>query len=1061
MPALRAPDVWRSAPAILVLAGIAIACHRGGRPAAGTARQAGGRARPEQAAPTVPAAPGAAKPSVIRRTFVLSAGPGVERTLAGGETDVYGIDLTAGQYLGAVVDQLGIDVYVDAVDPEGHLLFHADRTNGAHGPEAVDLVADHGGRYRLEVGAAAGTAPGRYRAHIAAPRPAGDRDHLLYRAERAFFVARAIHKRQPEAGFWQAAAQYEQAARMFRDLGDTRGEADALFFVGRLYQEQGRPAGGLAALERAGRLYSALEDPIYLANSLNSLGQCESDLDDLAGAREHFRKALILWKRLHDRAGEAASLLNQGAADQLAGRRWDALGEFHSALDLWQQLGGHFQDRVSTLAGLAWVYSSVGDWEPALAAGRQMLAVARSARDAELERRAMTQLGGICSVSGRRVGIVFLRRALQLAASTGSPSAAAWNGLGVGLSRLGNYAEARDAYKQAIRLYLKADRPRDLATAWINLGQADAVVQHSDEALGDFQQAFVLGKEHRDPLATLRSLAGMAQVEEQRGRYAVAQDRAEKAIDQFEALRTAAARSDLRISYLAADESIYDLLIRVLMLRHRQLPEGGYDLMALARSEQSRARDLLDQLAIGRLPGADPVLVAQRRHLVAELARLDAAAHSFGASANQALAAAAAADDVLDRLSDVDARLHAAASGVPAARPADAQEIDRLRKRLDRSTVVLEYHLSAPASFVWAISADAILSFELPGRDRLEPLIRATREALLGATPGRTAAASGSDPALALSRELLGPVAAALGDKCLLIAADGALQYIPFAALPDPAGGGPLLLRHEIATIPSLQVMAALRERPVEIRGAGHRVAVLADPVFDATDRRVTRRAPDTAPRAAAQPDAADSFLPRLASSRTEADAIAALAGPGAAFEAVDFDASPGIVTSGELAPYSILHFATHGILRTDRPELSSLVLSRVHADGSPADGYLRASDIEGLDLPAELVVLSACDTAGSDIAGEGLVGLPQAFFIAGARRVVVTLWAIDDGSSAALMQEFYRRLLGRPRSASEPAPAPLSPAAALREAQRAIRQIPRWSSPRHWAGFVLTGAWP
>ena len=1057
MPAVRALGGRQSAQAVLAIAALALACSHGGKPPPGTAPRVARGVRPG-AVRRAGAAPGRAP---VRRTFGLTAGPCTERALAGGETDVYAIDLAAGQYLGAVVDQLGIDVYVAVVDPEGHLLFHVDRTNGANGPEAVDVVAENGGgRFRLEVGAAAGRLPGKYCARIVTLRPAVDRDRLLYRAERAFFEARAIHTQRSPAASWEAAAKYEQAARLFRELGAVRDEADALFFLGRLYLNLRQPAAGQVALERARGLYAALGDRQFLAQSLNTLGICDRELDDFAGAQERFGDALRIWTGLQDRAGEAAALLNQGNLDQLSGRRWDALNEFRGALDRWHQVGGAPVQEINALGGMAWVYESVGDWEPALGAARRMLAVARSAADAGLERRAMTVVGGICIASGRPIGIAFLRRALQGTADE-AHVAAAWNGLGVGLRGLGLFTQARDAYQEALRRYQAADQSNEQATAWINLGQVDAADHRSEEALGDFRHAFLLGREHRDPLATVRSLAGMAQVEAQSGRVAVAQAWAEEAIDRFEALRTAAARSDLRISYLGADEPTYDLLIRVLMLRHRQLPEGGYDVMALARSDQSRARDLLDQLAASGRSGVDSSLAAERRHLLAELARLDAAAHDFSLPADAALAAARAEDAALDRLSDVDARLHVAGSGARAARPADPREIQRLRQSLDPDTVVLEYHLGAQASFLWAISKGAILSFELPGRDSLEPLIRATRAELLGELPeGGAAVGGGVDPALALSRNLLGPVAAALGGKRLLIAADGALQSIPFAALPDLAGGGPLLLHHQIATIPSLSVLAALQQRPSRGRDPDRLVAILADPVFAATDRRVTSRPPGATPQAARQAPA-ESFLPRLASSRSEADAIAALAGPGRALEAVDFAASPSLVASGRLYPYSILHFATHGELRSDRPELSALVLSRVHPDGSPADGYLRVSDIEGLDLPADLVVLSACDTAGSDIAGEGLVGLPQAFLIAGARQVVVTLWAIDDGSSAALMQEFYRLLLGRPESSSGPQVPPLAPAEALQQAQISIRRIPKWASPRHWAGFVLTGAWP
>jgi CHAT domain-containing protein len=156
-------------------------------------------------------------------------------------------------------------------------------------------------------------------------------------------------------------------------------------------------------------------------------------------------------------------------------------------------------------------------------------------------------------------------------------------------------------------------------------------------------------------------------------------------------------------------------------------------------------------------------------------------------------------------------------------------------------------------------------------------------------------------------------------------------------------------------------------------------------------------------------------------------------------------------VLSGRLSAFRVVHIATHGLLRQDHPELSALVLSRFAPDGTPRDGYLRVPDLETLHLPADLVVLSACRTAlGRETPGEGLVGLPQAFFTAGATRVLVSLWQVEDASTAALMTTFYRHLLLDHDT----------PAAALRKAQLALRAQPRWSAPRYWAGFVLQGDW-
>ena len=256
----------------------------------------------------------------------------------------------------------------------------------------------------------------------------------------------------------------------------------------------------------------------------------------------------------------------------------------------------------------------------------------------------------------------------------------------------------------------------------------------------------------------------------------------------------------------------------------------------------------------------------------------------------------------------------------------------------------------------------------------------------------------------------------------------------------------------------------AQRTRPAKV------VAVLADPVFRPDDSRVTPTARTVPSDAHARGPADDTHLlsslqrsadevglasggnsfPRLRATRREAERILALAPPDRRLAAVDFEASRATASSPALGEYRIVHIATHGLLNTLHPELSGLVLSLVAPDGSPQDGFLRLHDIFNLELPVDLVVLSACQTGlGQDVKGEGIIGLTRGFIHAGAARVVVSLWNVDDDATAALMERFYQGMIG---------PAQLSPAAALRAAQLDLSRQPRWRSPYYWAGFTLHG---
>jgi CHAT domain-containing protein len=271
--------------------------------------------------------------------------------------------------------------------------------------------------------------------------------------------------------------------------------------------------------------------------------------------------------------------------------------------------------------------------------------------------------------------------------------------------------------------------------------------------------------------------------------------------------------------------------------------------------------------------------------------------------------------------------------------------------------------------------------------------------------------------------------------------------------------------------LPSASTLAVLRQDLRGRRPAAKTLAVLADPVFRREDPRVAGAGRPAAaqmaqsrrglpPRGAGAGAGADHGragidtlgLDRLPFSKDEADAIAHLIpDPGQKLEALGFDASVATATSGQLADFRYVHFATHGVLDTSQPELSLLVLSQIDRNGKSLDGSLRLKDIYNLKLDADLVVLSACQTAlGKEVRGEGLIGLTRGFMYAGAARVLASLWSVEDRPTSILMEKLYRYLLVDR----------LSPAESLRRAQLDLASNPRWASPTYWAGFSLQGEW-
>ncbi|HEY6401076.1 MAG TPA: CHAT domain-containing protein, partial [Blastocatellia bacterium] len=419
------------------------------------------------------------------------------------------------------------------------------------------------------------------------------------------------------------------------------------------------------------------------------------------------------------------------------------------------------------------------------------------------------------------------------------------------------------------------------------------------------------------------------------------------------------------------------------------------------------------------------------------------------------------------------------------------------RHVLDPDTLLLEYSLGDNASYLFVVSQTSITSHRLPKRAEIEEAARRVRELLTAPQPRpgdteakyqariKEARESYWPQAAELSRMLLGPVASQLGRKRLAIVADGALQYIPFAALPAPSPGNdegrdsgaepqPLFVEHEIVSLPSASTLATLRRETAGRKPAEKTLAVLADPVFTDDDTRVRRNVSKGAAKGknrSADSDKADiGFLQmsrsgletglirdeaafgRLLGTRREATVISALVPEQERKRALDFEASRTTALSPELGQYRIVHFATHGMLNSVHPGLSGIVLSLVDKEGKSQDGFFRLQDIYNLKLPAELVVLSACQTGlGKDIKGEGLIGLTRGFMYAGAPRIVASLWKVDDRATSELMKRFYQGMLGPER---------LRPADALRQAQLSLWKEKQWRAPYYWAAFVLQGEW-
>jgi len=815
----------------------------------------------------------------------------------------------------------------------------------------------------------------------------------------------------------EALSSYQQALDLFAQAGEQGfWKANVLLNLATIYGSLGEPEAALASTRQVLVLQRALGDRRGEARTLNNLGVLEYNLGDFGAALEAYKPALALERERGDRLREAAFLHNLGTAYYGMGDYESALRHFEQALSIRREAGAR-KEEVRTEIAIANTRFRLGETAPALDVGRRAAEVASAASDRQGEMLARLLLG-------RRLTI-------------GEPAAA-----------LSELARALDLAR------LLEDR-LDEASALQLLGEAHLALQQPEPAIRSLRPAVDLARAVKVPALAMEALTALARAERSLDRSVEARAHAEEALQLIETLRTTETDPDLRASFLATQRAAFEIEVDLLMELERRSPGQGYVQQALAVSERARARSLLDLLQEARADvreGVDPALRDRERGLLVRLnakAGQQAELLSRPATAERRRSAEEEVRSVLDELAQVEAEIRRRSpryAALTQPRLATSGEIQGL---LDGETLLLEYWLGAERSFPWVVDRESVTGVELPPRAQIEAATREVYSRLGVLAPGDKRL----EPAAAsLSRMLLGPIAGRLGNRRLLIVADGELSYLPFGALPVPEPGAPtapLLARHEITHAHSASAVALQRRlaHPAPVPGV---VAVLADPVFDPADPRLAAQSGKRTAAGGNRRSAGSSFL-RLPWSRREAEAIAAVVPPGRSLLALDFRASRATALSPVLSGYRIVHFATHGIIDFRTPALSGLMLSRVDERGAPLEGFLGLRDIYNLRLGAELVVLSGCETAlGKQVRGEGLVGLTQGFLYAGARQVVASLWRIEDRATAELMSRFYRGLLVEGKA----------PAAALRQAQLAIRHDKRWRSPYYWSGFVLQGDW-
>lgn len=809
----------------------------------------------------------------------------------------------------------------------------------------------------------------------------------------------------------RAIQAFTREAALYEEAGHPAGARTAAYELGGVYRRQGRFAEAIECFERLWAYGVSANDRLREAFGLRSLGAVYGDMGD------YFRR----------------------------------LGYETESVRIFREEGYQWQAGAG-LGNIADTYAALGDFPSARDSFLESLRQAREHQDLSEQESILISLGRLAlTMDQPREALRYLDETRQFAGRVWYPEAE-MEALAVrsgAYKRLGRYREAVESAKAAVAL-AQAGQNRTLEAGLLS-EMGDCQLRAGDPAGAEaaFARSLAIGATTGRPAVVAGARRGLAETAQRRGDYQAALGHLRAAIEAIEAMRTQIPSPELRAGFLRENWRVYEEIVGVLSRLDQCEPGAGYGLLAFEYAERSRARSFLDLLVESRAKIAKG-LTAEQTQRQASL-----------------LNAIAAATRVMDErpspengraIETAERNLAQWVAGIRQSNPAyqqlrypDPCSALEAQAVAARGGAIVEYALGAQRSHAWLISGASIRMVRLAPRAEIEREVKAFRQDLERRPRGRTAADFEGR-----ARRLYALLVAPLGPwlkpgQRLTIVPDGILHYLPFEALV--AGGTAqsrfLIEDFTIGYAPSVTVYASLMAQATQKPAVGRReLLAYGDPVLQPAASRAGKPAEigELVRGVYAVRGAKFTALP---AARAEVEAISALFPPGLRRMRLGADASEAALKREDLASYRRLHFATHGVVDEQIPARSGLLL----APGGPEeDGVLQLNEIFNLDLDAELVTLSACQTGlGKLVTGEGVVGLTRAFLYAGAARVAVSLWEVDDLATGRLMESFYRRMKAGER-----------PAEALRQAKlEMLRAEPTaWRNPYFWAPFVLVGAY-
>ncbi|MBD2202284.1 tetratricopeptide repeat protein [Calothrix sp. FACHB-1219] len=939
-------------------------------------------------------------------------------------------------------------------------------------------------------------------------------------ADQASTLAYIGHIYARQADYRTAIDYYQQAGKLYQQAGDTAMESMTFQMIANVHKTlSGDYEKALEFLDKSLKLQE--DDKDNKAFTLWLQADIYTSQGNYQVALNLYNQALEIQRSIPNPTSEARTLVNIASVYRYLGDYKLSIETYNQALDIYKRIKNKVEE-IRTLSSIANVYEWQENYNDALKLYQQALSLLNKDNYQSEIQILWGMTGTYQSLNDYPKALESATRALKLSQDNDFYEEFSLYNLSTVYRAKGDYQKSLDISNKLLADYRKAGLRLREARMLGDMSMTYELQKNYQQAINIRSEELKIRRELKESKAEADALYGIAINQRKLGNLNAALTNIEAAIEIIENIRSNVKNSDLRTSYFATVQSYYKFKINLLMELHKKDPSKGYNAQAIETSEASRARGLVELLTEARAnirKGANPELLAEERRIQAlidgkekvrfEIVNSDKINNPIFKTNAEKLQTEI--DELLRQQKELETKIRQTSPQYANLKYPQPLTLAEIQQQLDKDTLLLQYSLGSDRSFLWVVSPNSLDTYELPKKQEIEKSAINLFCLISQNTSKPPSVTNKENPctgiknrkidvaATELSQLILSPVKDKLGKKRLVIVADGALQYIPFAALADlnfqptstpqqqdkPKNScetdrsifrpcvsleeqslnyQPLLVNHEIVSLPSASTIAIQRQQLANRPQAPQALAILADPVYNATDTRVTSaqnkqlQKQDSLDleleRSALKRSAASlnrQGWTRLLGTRKEAETIFNLVPKSKGVQLLDFAANYTAATSSNLNQFRILHFATHGFVNDANPELSGIVLSLVDKQGKDIRGYLRLADLFNLDYPADLIVLSACETGlGKEIQGEGLVGLTRGLMYAGAESLLVSLWKVDDKGTSEFMQEFYKQMWQQNKSASQ----------ALRATQLKMWEQEKWRNPNYWAAFTFLGEW-